>query len=102
VIREVCQDSGWGAGAMWIPDDEGARLELAAGWWAAAPEMEAFFVEASAPQTMGPGEGLPGLVWQTQRPAWVDVVTTRREGPRIDTARRIGFAAGVAMPVLAE
>jgi PAS domain S-box-containing protein len=102
VIREVCQESGWVAGEMWIPDDDCARLGLAPGWWAAAPEMEAFFVEASAPQTMGPGEGLPGLVWQTQQPAWVDVVTTRREGPRIDTARRVGFAAGVAMPVLAE
>jgi light-regulated signal transduction histidine kinase (bacteriophytochrome) len=51
---------------------------------------------------MAPGEGLPGLVGQTRQPAWIDVVTTRREGPRIDTARRIGFAAGVAMPVLAE
>ena len=102
VVREVCQESGWVAGEMWIPDDDCARLKLAPGWWAAAPELETFFVEASAPQTMGPGEGLPGLVWQTRRPAWVDVVTTRREGPRIDTARRIGFAAGVAMPVLAE
>jgi PAS domain S-box-containing protein len=89
VIREVCKESGWVAGEMWIPDDDCARLKLAPGWWAAAPDMEAFFLEASAPQTMGPGEGLPGLVWQTQQPAWVDVVTTRREGPRIDTARRI-------------
>jgi PAS domain S-box-containing protein len=102
VIREVCQESGWVAGEMWIPGDDCARLELAPGWWAAAPEMEAFFVEASAPQTMGPGEGLPGLVWETRRPAWIDVVTTRRQGPRIDTARQVGFVAGVAMPVLAE
>jgi PAS domain S-box-containing protein len=102
VIREVCVQSGWVAGEMWIPDASYTRLELAPGWWAASPEMEAFFVEASAPQTMGPGEGLPGLVWQTRRAAWVDVTTTKREGPRIDTARRVGFAAGVAMPVLAE
>ena len=101
VIREVCVQSGWVAGEMWIPDASYARLELAPGWWAASPEMEAFFVEASAPQTMGPGEGLPGLVWQTRAAAWVDVTTTKREGPRIDTARRVGFAAGVAMPVLA-
>jgi signal transduction histidine kinase len=64
--------------------------------------METFFVEASAPQTMNPGEGLPGMVWQEKRPHWVDVETTKRMGPRIDTARRVGFAAGVAVPVLAE
>jgi PAS domain S-box-containing protein len=29
VIREVCQESGWVAGEMWIPDDDCARLELA-------------------------------------------------------------------------
>jgi PAS domain S-box-containing protein len=102
VIREVCVESGWVAGEMWIPDADYARLELAPGWWAASPEMEAFFVEASAPQTMAPGEGLPGMVWQEKRPHWIDVATTKREGPRIDTARRVGFAAGVAVPVLAE
>jgi PAS domain S-box-containing protein len=102
VIREVCVESGWVAGEMWIPDADRARLELAPGWWAASPEMEAFFVEASAPQTMAPGEGLPGMVWLEKRPHWIDVVTTKRRGPRIDTARRVGFAAGVAVPVLAE
>ena len=102
VIREVCVESGWVAGEMWIPDAEGARLELAPGWWAASPEMEAFFAEASAPQTMAPGEGLPGMVWQEKRPHWIDVETTKRQGPRIDTARRVGFAAGVAVPVLSE
>jgi len=102
VIREVCGESGWVAGEMWIPNETGSRLELAPGWWAALPEMEAFFVEASAPQTMGPGEGLPGTVWEEKRPVWIDVARTRREGPRIDTARRVGFAAGVGVPVLAE
>jgi PAS domain S-box-containing protein len=102
VIREVCVESGWVAGEMWIPDADRARLELAPGWWAASPEMEAFFVEASAPQTMAPGEGLPGMVWEEKRPHWIDVLTTKRQGPRIDTARRVGFAAGVAVPVLAE
>jgi signal transduction histidine kinase len=94
--------SGWVGGEMWIPDKSYARLGLAPGWWAASPEMEAFFVEASAPQTMGPGEGLPGLVWETKRAHWIDVTATKREGPRIDTARQVGFAAGVAMPVLAD
>ncbi len=102
VIREVCVESGWVAGEMWLPTEDGSRLELAPGWWAASQEMEEFFVEASAPQTMGPGEGLPGLVWVEQRAAWIDVITTKRRGPRIDTARRVGFVAGVAMPVLAE
>jgi PAS domain S-box-containing protein len=101
-IREVCAESGWVAGELWIPNEDGSRLELAPGWWAASPDMEAFFVEASAPQTMAPGEGLPGTVWEEKRPVWIDVVTTRRRGPRIDTARRVGFAAGVAVPVLAD
>jgi light-regulated signal transduction histidine kinase (bacteriophytochrome) len=51
---------------------------------------------------MAPGEGLPGMVWEEKRPHWIDVLTTKRQGPRIDTARRVGFAAGVAVPVLAE
>ena len=102
VIREVCHESGWVAGEMWIPNGEGARLELGPGWCGATPAMEEFFLNASAPQTMAPGEGLPGTVWTEKRAVWIDVSTTRREGPRIDTARKVGFAAGVAVPVLAE
>jgi PAS domain S-box-containing protein len=102
VIREVCAEAGWVAGEMWIPDAECARLELGPGWWAASPEMEEFFLGASAPQTMAPGEGLPGMVWREKRAVWVDVTTTQRRGPRIDTARKVGFAAGVAVPVLTE
>jgi PAS domain S-box-containing protein len=102
VIREVCVEAGWVAGEMWIPNSECTRLELGQGWWAASPEMEEFFVEASAPQTMAPGEGLPGVVWRDKRAVWIDVTTTRREGPRIDIARKVGFAAGVAVPVLVE
>jgi PAS domain S-box-containing protein len=102
VIGEVCVEAGWVAGEMWIPNEECARLELGPGWWAASPEMEEFFVEASAPQTMAPGEGLPGAVWRDRRPAWIDVETTRRWGPRISIARKVGFAAGVAVPVLSE
>jgi PAS domain S-box-containing protein len=101
VIREVCVEAGWVAGEMWVPNAECTFLELGPGWWAASPEMEEFFVKASAPQTMAPGEGLPGMVWRDRRAVWIDVTTTRRQGPRIDTARKVGFVAGVAVPVLA-
>jgi PAS domain S-box-containing protein len=102
VIREVCVASGWVAGEIWIPNTDCAVLELGPGWWAASPEMEEFFVAASAPQTMAPGEGLPGMVWRDKRAVWIDVTTTKRLGPRIETAKRVGFAAGVAVPVLSE
>jgi PAS domain S-box-containing protein len=102
VIREVCVEARWVAGEIWIPNGDCAVLELGPGWWAASSEMEQFFVKASAPQTMAPGEGLPGMVWRDKRAVWIDVTTTKRQGPRIDTARKVGFAAGVAVPVLAD
>lgn len=101
VISQVCVEAGWVAGEMWVPNAERTHLELGPGWWAASPEMEEFFVKASAPQTMALGEGLPGMVWRDRRAVWIDVTTTKRQGPRIDTARKVGFAAGVAVPVMA-
>jgi len=101
VISQVCVEAGWVAGEMWVPNAERTHLELGPGWWAASPEMEEFFVRASAPQTMALGEGLPGMVWRDRHAVWIDVTTTKRQGPRIDTARKVGFAAGVAVPVLA-
>jgi len=102
VIRAVCEQTGWVAGEMWMPDADCVQLRLAPGWWAASPEQERFFRDVSSKLAYRFDEGLPGMVWQSKQPFWIDVTTTDLQGPRIRTALEVGFVGGVGVPVLAN
>lgn len=101
VLRKVCDETGWAMGEVWLPTRDRARLECHPVWHSRAPGLEPFR-QVSRSITFAPGEGLPGLVWSTGRPAWVDDV--RRWSPfrRLQAADAAGLKAAVGLPVLAR
>jgi PAS domain S-box-containing protein len=101
LIHAVCEHTGWSGGEMWVPDGTGTRLELNPGAWATSSTPHTAFRDVSSALTLGLGEGLPGTVWQSRRPVWVDIAAGELGGPRADAARAAGFAAGVGVPVFA-
>ncbi len=62
---------GWQAAAVWVVtrDSPAGRLHCAAIW--TRPGLEAWR-EASVRLSLEVGVGLPGRVWKTRRPAWID------------------------------
>jgi PAS domain S-box-containing protein len=83
---------GWDFGALWAPgDDEGSFLRCEH-TWEADPTHVAAFAQASRSITLAPGQGLPGEVWQTGRPAWI---ADAREHPRPLPRSRVADAAGL-------
>jgi PAS domain S-box-containing protein len=89
LLRAVCEETGWSAGEMWIADATSTRLELSSR-------------DDGPVQTLALGEGLPGRVWQTRRPEWVDVESGELKGPRGAETHVARFAVGVGVPVLAD
>jgi PAS domain S-box-containing protein len=90
----------WDFGALWGPiDAEGSRLRCELTWQGAALANDAF-ARASRDVTLGPGEGMPGLVWETGRPAWIaDADEHPRPLPRAETAAEAGLLSAFAFPV---
>ncbi len=79
---------------IWAPDAEGARLRLHSG---AYGELSAFAGQSEA-MSFGPGEGLPGLAWQSGMPIVMRNLVRSdflRAGPAADA----GLTAGIAMPI---
>lgn len=79
---------------VWVP--EGDRLVLTQGNYGAHQG----FAAASAPESFGKGEGLPGKAWAEARP----VVLKGFEGSyfkRTEAAKAAGLTAAVAVPVFA-
>ncbi len=63
-----------------------------------APGDLSAFEELSRTTSFGPGEGLPGRVWSTGRPAWSADVTLDPNFPRAPIARQVGLRGAFASP----
>ena len=81
---------GWDFGALWVAADaEGAFLRCAHTWEGAFTPVGAF-AEASRSVMLAPGQGMPGEVWRTGRPAWI----ADAESPSAPAAARRRAAHG--------
>jgi PAS domain S-box-containing protein len=100
VLQVICSTLEWRVGEMWRFDEETGGLRCAYFW--CYPTMEeSEFARVTPTLTFGPGEGLPGRVWKSQRPVWVSQVSTEPYFVRADAAIEAGLDGAFAFPVCA-
>jgi PAS domain S-box-containing protein len=99
VLRDVCEKTGWVLGQAWVPNTQGSALHLVSAWYCGDGELKPFRA-ASEASHFEPGVGLPGRVWKSKQPAWVENVTHDPNFPRSAAARTAGLKTGVAIPIL--
>ena len=91
---------GWDFGALWVPADDEAPVLRCAHTWEGAFTAVGAFAEVSRSVRLAPGQGMPGEVWQTGRPAWItDAAEHPRPLPRAEAAARAGLRSAFAFPV---
>ncbi|KAB2965763.1 MAG: PAS domain S-box protein [Thermoanaerobaculia bacterium] len=101
VLRQVCETTGWALGEAWLPTADRSRLECYPVWHGVGPGL-AEFRQESRHLRFGPGEGLPGRVWQTKQAEWIADIGAHPGFPRMEAARLAGLSAGLGVPVLAQ
>ena len=99
VLRDVCEKTGWVLGHAWVPNPPGTALDLVSAWYCGDGELKPFRTVSEAFH-FEPGVGLPGRVWESKRPAWVENVTDDPNFPRSTAARTAGLKTGVGIPIL--
>ena len=99
VLREVCEKTGWTLGQAWVPNKDETALVCDSDWLCGEGDLREFRV-ASEGIHFEPGVGLPGRVWESKQPAWVEDVTNDPNFPRSAAARTTGLKTGVAIPIL--
>ncbi|MEG5063482.1 adenylate/guanylate cyclase domain-containing protein [Microcoleus sp. B3-A4] len=100
ILHQVGETIGWDVGEAWIPDAEGTVLQSARGWYASNARMDAFRRQ-SEQLTFAMNIGLPGRVWASKQPEWVEDIS--RGYPhffRSQIALELGFKAGFGVPIL--
>ena len=101
VLREVCEKTGWVLGQAWVPNSATGVLDFVAGWYCGDGELKPFRA-LSQESHFKSGLGLPGRVWKSEQPAWVEDVTNAPNFPRSAAARMAGLKTGVGIPILAR
>jgi PAS domain S-box-containing protein len=90
----------WDTCSFWVVDRRDGALRLSGMWHNDAAAGEPFERE-SRRLRFSEGEGLPGRVWATGEPAWVEDLTEEPNFPRRESAQASGFHTGVAFPAAA-
>src|SRR5215475_10320700 len=99
VLRDVCEKTGWVLGHAWVPNPLGTALNLVSAWYCGDGELKPFRSVSEASH-FAHGVGLPGRVWESKQPAWVENVTEDPNFPRSAAARIAGLKTGVGIPIL--
>src|SRR5215469_9250807 len=101
MLRAVGEALNWDAGAIWtvLKHDEVLRCT---DFWSRDGIDAKPFESSTRAARFPPGVGLPGVVWTSREPGWIEDVSTDPNFPREASARQAGLHSGFAFPVLME
>jgi PAS domain S-box-containing protein len=95
LLGAIGESLGWDVGALWRPTDEVAGALRCVETW---PGVEPF-EQTSRSTLLAPGEGLPGRVWASGKPAWIVDVRADANFPRGPSAARAGLRTAFCFPI---
>lgn len=96
LLAALCQGMSWEMGELWqSPDDRLHRTSI----WHRDTKALTEFAALKQSITFAPGEGIPGQVWQTGKPIWVQDVVTDSRFFYPDVAIQAGLRSAIAFPL---
>jgi PAS domain S-box-containing protein len=95
LLAAIGESLGWDVGALWTAANGVAgALRCVETWPGAEP-----FEQKSRSTLLAPGEGLPGRVWASGKPAWIVDVRADANFPRAPSAARAGLRTAFCFPI---
>jgi two-component system CheB/CheR fusion protein len=101
IIQTVASGGNWGAGSIWLCDDDCSTLHCATTWHTGGSHLEKFEQVTRATSLVGPA-GLPGRVVTSRKPAWIQDVAHDNNFPRAAAAIAAGLRGAFAFPLRAH
>jgi signal transduction histidine kinase/DNA-binding response OmpR family regulator len=98
ILQAICESLGWAMGAMWWVDPGANSLRCGELWHSESCHADEF-AALSRRSTFAPGEGLPGRVWASGQPSWIQDVTKDTNFPRAAIAARDGLHGAFGFPI---
>ena len=99
ILRAIGENVGWDAGAFWVIDRATDELRCLSAWTDEAVDRSTYD-EMTTRHSFRIGDGLPGRVWESARPAWIPDLAADTNFPRAPHAARLGFHSAVGFPIV--
>lgn len=102
VLEYMCQFTGWPAAHAYVAVGEGSRRVMQpSNIWYVDPALDLSELRTETEKlAFTIGTGLPGQIWESGAPVWVEDLTTCDYLPRRDAARRSGMRAAFSTPLM--
>src|SRR5574341_440643 len=98
ILQAIGENLEWDFGVFWRVDRSNGVLRCLDQWQ--PPSLKADpFTSATWQSVFNPGEGLPGRIWASGKPAWLTDVTVDTNFPRGEEAKAVGFHGAFGFPV---
>ncbi|MDT7806344.1 MAG: two-component system, cell cycle sensor histidine kinase and response regulator CckA [Acidobacteriota bacterium] len=103
ILRAVCEALNWEVGALWTLDRDADVLRFVELWCAPNVDVREFEMLSSRRTFTRDGDGgLPGRVWESGEPLWVEDIAADETFPRSAAAAREGLHGAFAFPALVQ
>jgi PAS domain S-box-containing protein len=101
ILAVIATTLGWDLGAIWEVERDVDLLHCVQTWGAPNVQLRGFD-EYSKRIRLAPGVGLPGRVWASGEPAWIEDLSKDENFPRVKAAEAAGFRSAFAFPIRSE
>ena len=101
ILRLICSHINWEFGEAWVPSSDGKVLEYSLGWYGDSDNLDDFCRDSET-ITFSKNIGLPGIVWESKQPYWIEDISriSQRKFIRRDSALKAGLKSCFAVPIL--
>lgn len=99
ILQAACDSLDWEVGALWKVDRDAKVLrnvDICHATSKSTPEFD----RLTQGLTFEKGTGLPGRIWASSKPAWIDKIIADPNFPRAGTAAREGLRGAFGFPIL--
>ncbi|HEY9728920.1 MAG TPA: PAS domain S-box protein, partial [Chroococcales cyanobacterium] len=102
-LSNVCEVTDWDFGETWIPNSQAQILELSPAWYSSTESLDRFRRYSEA-LTFPINTGIPGRVWASKQPEWIQDVSLQPDSVflRTEMAQESGLKAALGVPLIAD
>lgn len=99
-LRQICELTNWDYGEAWFPCPDHSILTCNTAWYD-TPKLKVFR-QARETLKFPPNIGLPGRVWTSGQPEWMEdiLIQPDQAGVDVQLAQMVGFQSEFAVPIL--
>jgi PAS domain S-box-containing protein len=99
ILETICLGLNWKFGAVWIISEEGDRLVCSQTWYNPNFKAGNEFARISKETVFNLDQGLPGRVWKSARPRWINDVVKDKNFPRAPHAKKAELHGALSFPI---